>query len=170
MKHKSPITIFIVNDNALTASAIKQEIEQLLLLQPVSISIFSTGEQCELFMKNKPDIAIVDYNLNDEQGNVMTGISTIRKIKAIDSRIQVIMLTRNENADIAVQALQYGAHDYIVKNNYLFKKLKLSLLQCITILELRRSMREQVSLGIMAIVVVFLMFGVAVGLHAYSPT
>ena len=169
MKRKSPITIFIVDDDELMSAALKQEIEQVFLMHPIAVSIFSTGEQCELFMKNKPDLVIVNYDLNGKRDNSINGLETIKRVKSTDPHTQVLMLTRSETVEMATLALQYGIHDYIVKNAMLFEKLKLSLMQCITILELRRNMKEQVNLGIYAIIIVFLMFGVALGLRAYTP-
>jgi DNA-binding NarL/FixJ family response regulator len=170
MKRNSTITVFIVDDDELVSAALKHEIEQVLVMHPVSIRIFSSGEQCESFMKHKPDLVIVDYDLEGKKNNSMNGLETIKRVKSIYPRTQVLMLTRGETAEIAVRALQHGVHDYLVKNNLLFEKLRISLMQCITILELRRNMKEQVNLGIYTIIIVFLMFGVALGLHAYAPS
>jgi DNA-binding NarL/FixJ family response regulator len=168
MKHTDHVTIFIADEDELVNMALRHEIEKAFATHVITILTFSSVSECGLFMKQRPEIVIMDSRLNDSSRD-KNGVTLIDKIKADNPRTQVIMLSVEESIEVAVKALHHGAHDYIVKNEFMFKKLRLSLIQCFTILELRRNMKKQVGLGILTIIIVFLMFGVAVGMRAYAP-
>ena len=69
----------------------------------------------------KPDIVLLDYRLPDTNGLKLLG-----QIQAVDRRIRIIMITGEGNAELAVQAMKAGAHDYLSKPVAL-KELKLLL-------------------------------------------
>ena len=58
----------------------------------------------------KPDIIILDFNLPG-----MNGIEALSRIRAIDSQIQVIMVTGHGSIDLAVDAMQGGAYHFLTK-------------------------------------------------------
>ena len=45
----------------------------------------------------------------------MDGIETLRAIKAADDRIEVVMLTGHASVEAAVQGMELGAFDYLMK-------------------------------------------------------
>jgi DNA-binding NtrC family response regulator len=57
-----------------------------------------------------PDIAIVDYNLGDG-----TGLDLMRRIRAVDEQVPVVMLTAHGTIDLAVQAVKEGAEHFLTK-------------------------------------------------------
>ncbi len=115
------IVIFLVDDNELYLKSL--EIQFREIDAPV-IKTFLTGEACLMNMSLKPDIIILDYFLNTVNKNAMDGLKTLVKIKDASPSTQVIMSSANENAEIAVNCLKFGAFDYIVKNENTFVKLK----------------------------------------------
>jgi DNA-binding NtrC family response regulator len=58
----------------------------------------------------KPDIIVLDYNLPG-----MNGLEALAKIRAIDPKIKVIMMTGYGNIDLAVNAMRAGARHFITK-------------------------------------------------------
>ncbi|MCV9385443.1 sigma-54-dependent transcriptional regulator [Reichenbachiella ulvae] len=74
----------------------------------------SDGEEAISFLKSNPvDLVICDFKLPD-----YNGLEILQKIKIINSKIQVIMITGYSDVRIAVDALKKGAYDYVTKPLY----------------------------------------------------
>ena len=67
----------------------------------------------ELLSQNKFDIILVDLSLPDSHG-----FETFEKINTIWPEIPVIVLTGNDDDDLATQAVKAGAQDYLVKGQF----------------------------------------------------
>jgi len=70
--------------------------------------------------ENKIDLAIVDIWMP-----VMNGIDLLKKIKNIDSSIEVIMISGHANVEMAVKSMKLGAFDFIEKPPSLRKLLSI---------------------------------------------
>ena len=76
------------------------------------VDIARDGEQGVLKLETEHyDILIVDYNMP-----VMNGMEVIRTLASARRLPPTIMLTATGNEQVAVEALKWGAADYIVKN------------------------------------------------------
>ena len=107
-KHFSPITVFIVEDDPIYLRLVKYVFE---LNPDFNIEIFTTGQECLDNLHLKPSIISLDFNLPD-----MKGDQVLQKIKNYNKDIGVIILSGQKDIEVAVQLLQNGAYDYIVKN------------------------------------------------------
>ncbi|MBR9999975.1 MAG: sigma-54-dependent Fis family transcriptional regulator [Cyclobacteriaceae bacterium] len=67
----------------------------------------------KLLKENTVDLVLCDFKLPDA-----TGIEILQKVKIIDSRIQVIIITGYSDVRIAVDAVKKGAVDYVTKPLY----------------------------------------------------
>src|ERR1019366_1429432 len=102
MEIKKEINVFIVDDNKIFALALKGNIETAFKNKLVKISTFETGEACmENFLKVMPELVILDYYLNSKSSDADNGLQILDKIKKINHGINVIMLTSNDDIDIA---------------------------------------------------------------------
>jgi two-component system, NtrC family, response regulator HydG len=70
----------------------------------------SGNSTLEWMKKNKPDLVLCDFKLDD-----MTGIQLLGKIKETHPDTIVIIMTGYSNVKDAVEALKLGAYDYITK-------------------------------------------------------
>ena len=71
----------------------------------------SSGEDAlSVFSNEKPDIVITDIKMPG-----MNGIEVLREVKKIDEEIEVIIITGHGDIDAAIEALKYGASDFINK-------------------------------------------------------
>ena len=71
-----------------------------------------------------PDIIILDYHLNGIQKNAINGIETLDRIKKINPDIPVIMLSSQDQIEVAVNCMKHLAYDYIVKSETAFIRLQ----------------------------------------------
>ena len=81
----------------------------------------SSGEQAlEFLTANDVDVVVLDVKMRG-----MDGIETLKRIKAAKPQQEVIMLTGHASMEAAIQGMQLGAFDYIMKpadiNQLLYK-------------------------------------------------
>lgn len=70
----------------------------------------SGKEALEIVRKDRPRLVLLDVNMRG-----MDGLETLRKIKEIDKKVAVIMVTGMKDDAIMREALASGADDYITK-------------------------------------------------------
>ena len=115
------IKLFLVDDDVDFLKLLKI---QLLQQHDIVIETFSTGELCIEHLSSNPDIIIVDYNLDSIEKDAMNGIETLDKIKSLNADIPVIMLSAQDEIDIALKCMSHKAFDYVVKSATDFLRLK----------------------------------------------
>jgi len=70
----------------------------------------SAAEALEVIAGNRPDVIILDVHLPDA-----SGLETFRRVRAINARIPVILVTGHGTADLAIEAMKEGAYEYLLK-------------------------------------------------------
>ncbi|OQP61869.1 histidine kinase [Niastella vici] len=101
--------IFIVDDDIFCLTLYEQFLRNLGYTDMTS---FNAGDECLQQIKERPALVIMDYNMEG-----MNGIEVLKKIKAFNSGIMVYIISGQENKQVAQEALQYGALDYVVKSS-----------------------------------------------------
>src|SRR6516165_9871873 len=77
----------------------------------IELTTASSGEEgLRLIPKLKPDLVIMDVRMGG-----MTGLETLRKIRQMDSRLLVILMTAYGTTQTAIEAMKLGAFDYMLK-------------------------------------------------------
>lgn len=71
---------------------------------------FATGEDVLKNLHKRPDVVLLDIMLPG-----MDGIETLKRIKAFDEHLPVIMLSAQGSIEVAVDSLKFGAYDYFTK-------------------------------------------------------
>lgn len=128
MDTSKPINIFIVDDSKIFILALKENIENAFKGIPHKIYVFETGEEClENILQVKPELVILDYNLNTEFPYAADGIEVLQWIKMENPQTNVIMLTTDDHIDVALNSFHLGASDYIVKTASQFEKINDSI-------------------------------------------
>jgi nitrogen regulation protein NR(I) len=70
-----------------------------------------TGRQAiELAKRAQPDVVILDVRLTD-----MSGLDVFDRIREIDPRLPVIIVTAHAATETAIEAMKRGAYEYLVK-------------------------------------------------------
>src|ERR1043166_8392521 len=77
----------------------------------IELATASSGEEgLKLIPKFKPDLVIMDVRMGG-----ITGLETLRRIRQMDSRLLVILMTAYGTAQTAIEAMKLGAYDYLLK-------------------------------------------------------
>jgi DNA-binding NtrC family response regulator len=107
--------IFIVEDDTFYSKMINHK----LSMDPeFEISIFHDGESFLNRLHERPTIITLDHSLPD-----ISGLELLKKIKQEFSDIPVIVLSSQELIVTALEMLQFGAYDYIIKDSAAMDKL-----------------------------------------------
>jgi len=75
-----------------------------------TITANSGEEALEVVKKDKPDIVFLDIRMRG-----MSGLDTLERIKKMNDKIKVIMLTIHEEKEMVDKAKELGADEYITK-------------------------------------------------------
>lgn len=121
------LKFFIVDDDRFCATVYEQYLRNH---HYEDITSFSNGEECLDALHQKPDIIFLDHNMEE-----LNGFEVLKKIKRYDPNIYVIMVSAQENIDTAVNALKYGAFDYLVKDAGVCEKMTQTIKKIIKIKE-----------------------------------
>ena len=120
MDLNKPKKIFIVDDDTMLTEALK---DYLTRSTPNEIRIFNTGEECLKHLAETPDVIILDYYLNTVQKDAANGMEILQVIKKHYPDLHVIMLSNQERYAIALQTIQKGAEQYVIKDENAFGKI-----------------------------------------------
>jgi DNA-binding NtrC family response regulator len=103
-----PYKIFIVEDDPWYGEILEYH---LSLNEDYEITRFITGKECLANLHKKPDLISIDFSLPD-----FTGDKLYQKIKEVDDRIPVIVISGQEEIYVAVNLLKMGVSDYLIKD------------------------------------------------------
>ncbi|MEW6616712.1 MAG: sigma-54 dependent transcriptional regulator [Thermodesulfobacteriota bacterium] len=82
-----------------------------VLSEDYTVLSASSGEEAvSLINKNIPDLVIMDIRMPG-----MDGLTTLKKIKSIDPKLHIIIMTAYGTMETAVEAMRLGAYDYTLK-------------------------------------------------------
>lgn len=109
--------LFIIDDNQLLVADLRIYLENTFG-ESLTISTFNSGESALKKVDHETNIVILDYHLPGENGNEI-----LKAIKQINPKIEVIMLTSNEDVKTAINAFRNGATDYVIKGVKAEKKI-----------------------------------------------
>lgn len=115
------IKLFLVDDDALFLKALEIE---FLQNADFTIECFATGEECIDNLAQIPDVIFLDYHLDGIKANAINGLETLDRIKKINPDIPVVMLSAQDNIDIAISCMHHRAFDYVVKSETAFIRLR----------------------------------------------
>ena len=127
MENQNQFKFFIVDDDVFCANIYEQYLKNL---NYTDITYFSNGIDCLNHIHLNPDIIFLDHNMED-----LNGFEVLKKIKRINPNIYVVMVSAQENIKTAVDALKYGAFDYVIKDNNVCEKMTLIISKIIKVKE-----------------------------------
>lgn len=105
-------SILIIDDDEDILTALR------LLFKPIVKEVVvakNPNTISSLFERNAFDLAILDMNFNGVVNTGNEGIFWLNKIKAINPKVDVILITAYGDIDLAIRSLKEGASDFMVK-------------------------------------------------------
>jgi DNA-binding NarL/FixJ family response regulator len=101
--------ILLADDHTLVAEAIKRLLEpEFDVVGVVADGRSLLREACAL----KPDVVLVDLNMP-----MLNGLDASEQLKAANPALKIIVLTMNEDAEIAAQTMRTWASGYLLKKS-----------------------------------------------------
>ncbi len=77
----------------------------------IELTTAASGEEgLKLIPKLNPDLVIMDVRMGG-----ISGLETLRRIRQIDSKLLVILMTAYGTTQTAIEAMKLGAYDYLLK-------------------------------------------------------
>lgn len=70
----------------------------------------SAAEGVELAARVNPDVVVLDVHLPDA-----SGLDTFHRLRALDARIPVVLVTGHGTSELAIEAIKEGAYEYLLK-------------------------------------------------------
>jgi len=104
-------TIFIADDHTLVRQGLRRIIEE----NPDYKVIGETGDGLEILpslRKFVPDMILLDISMPN-----LRGIEAIKKIRRINKKVKILVLTMHKNEDYVYECLISGARGYILKED-----------------------------------------------------
>lgn len=128
------LKIFLVEDDPFFGEMLKYH---LSLNPDYDIQLFSTAKDCLSNLYLNPDVICLDFGLPDITGDIL-----FKRLSEINPRLPLIIISGQENIEVAINFLKSGAHDYIVKNEHTKELLWNSLIRLNEKLSLKNEVEE----------------------------
>ncbi|MFT4600299.1 MAG: two-component system response regulator AtoC [Arenicella sp.] len=101
--------IYIVEDDKWYAEFLSHHIR----MNPENqVEIFENGKSYEKALKNNPDVVCLDFKLPDN-----TGEGLLKKTKISNPNTEVVIISGQEDIKVAIELMNLGAYDYILKDD-----------------------------------------------------
>ncbi|MCB8994698.1 MAG: response regulator [Bacteroidales bacterium] len=118
--------VFFVDDDKMILNLLEYTLKNR---QDYEVKTFFTGEECLAQLGLKPDLIVLDHHFKSNGNSSKNGLEVLKEIKHRDSKLPVIILTSNEDQDLAEEFISSGASRYIPKNDYFIDALMESIEQ-----------------------------------------
>jgi DNA-binding NtrC family response regulator len=147
MNTKNPL-IFVVEDDEAMNKMLVSFIKSKGLK---NIRGFFSGEEClNSLNENVPDIVIQDYDLPG-----INGVDTMKKVKELHKNVEFIFLSGQNSVKVAINAIDEGAHDYVIKDNFAKENASKKIKQLLYIKKLEHD-KKTFKISFIAFLVLFM--------------
>jgi DNA-binding response OmpR family regulator/two-component sensor histidine kinase len=107
IKLNEKTTILVVDDD----QQIREVLTELLNEDPFTVINASSAEEAlAIYVNSKPDLILLDIMLGG-----MSGLELTQLIRRNDQITPIIIISGEQNIESAIEALRFGANDYIMK-------------------------------------------------------
>jgi len=112
---EKPLKIFVVEDNEWYNKLL---VHTLLLNPDYEVKSFFNGKDFLESLYETPDVVTLDYRLPD-----LSGLEVLKRIRQENNDVHVILISEQEDIEMALTLLRQGAYDYITKSEDIKERL-----------------------------------------------
>lgn len=145
MQPLEQLNIHLVDDDLFSAALYGKHIKGLGYER---VTLFHDGVQCLEWLDREPDVIFLDHQMEP-----WNGVEVLKRIKRNAPEVHVVLLSGQEDVKVAVDALKYGAFDYVVKGEGDLERIKVVLDRIIHVRQLlaaeRRSIKGRIARAIL---------------------
>ncbi len=102
-----PFSVLLVDDDR---DFLDTLVERLRMREIKVDGVYSGEAALEYLDKKQVDVVVLEVRMPE-----MSGIETLKGIKKRNTLIEVIMLTGHANMEVAIESMELGAFDYLLK-------------------------------------------------------
>jgi two-component system, OmpR family, response regulator len=117
---KEKVLVFLVDDDPMFLALLQDYLRK----KDIELFSFASGEECLKNLGKNPDIIILDHYLNGDSPGAMTGLELLKKVKRKCPDTEVIILSAQEEIEVAIESLKEGAYDYFTKSEDALEKTR----------------------------------------------
>ena len=100
-------TILVIDDD----SEIRYSLDRVLASRGYIVATAASGEEgLEAVKVSLPDVVFLDIRMGG-----MSGIETLQHLRGVAPKLPIILMTAYGTAQTAIEAMKYGAFDYVMK-------------------------------------------------------
>ena len=111
--------VFFVDDDKMILNLLEYTFKSR---QGLRVKTFFSGEECLKNLYMNPDVVVIDHVFQSEKSR-MSGIETLKRLKKLNKKIRVIILSKHKDESLISEYLKNGATKYIPKENFFIDEL-----------------------------------------------
>jgi two-component system OmpR family response regulator len=153
--------VFLVDDDTKHLVMLKNHLEKKSDYN-LDINIFSNGEACMERLNERPDVVVLDYFLDGIRSDAANGLEILKRINASEQAPTVIMMSGQDNIKVAVDTIDNGAYDYIIKGESAYLRAQMIIDHILRNRNMVKFMTDQKKKENMLIGVIILLFAILI--------
>lgn len=116
MKTDRNFMIFIIEDSEIYSTMLNYVLSKDKCIDTM---IFNNIEECQHYNGRKPNLIILDHNLNG-----IEDLTPFKLIKELYKKIPIIIMSSEDDIDIIFKYMDIGATDYVIKDDTCFDLIR----------------------------------------------
>lgn len=116
MKTDRSFMIYIIEDSEIYSTMLNYVLSKD---KCIDTRIFNTIQECEGYKGRKPNLIILDHNLDGVED-----LSPFKIIKKLFKKVPIIIMSAEDDLDIIFKYMDIGATDYVIKDDTCFDLIR----------------------------------------------